>query len=400
MPTDIQTQSGITSQQARSTVDNIRDRVSSINAARAMNIVQRQQGLESGRQAREELEAQDREQQSEFEKRLQRIQGGDFDLTPAEKEQLRRTQETYKRLARNQQFVNRNLETGQMGLERSLGTSRFSPELAAGNIGQVVTQGIDKIEEINTEREQAIADLNTSFMENRVDAIMEEYGMFTDATERRREAIKEQEEAVKEQADFYEDLVRRQESMMTTDQRNYAEAQRQGFSGTLMDFKRTYGKTPKVSSGSSSFGKAVARALFDPESPAFNVAREMNLSQQNLSEIVDVAEKVEELFGDMSAEAKQQYFFDQIRFEKGFSDEGLTLFDDQLEQLAQMFYPGEEQYAFAAQQEALRQSNIEKYRAAQARKSDSQKQQSQSMMNNMQQNFNTIRERDEKISQR
>lgn len=363
MPTDIQTQSGITSQQARSTVDNIRDRVSSMNAARAMNIVQRQQGLNTASKAREELAIEEEKSQSDFEKRLRRVQEGDFDLTPAEKEQMRRTTEAYKRLERNQQFVNRNLETGQMGLERSLGTSRFSPELAAGNIGDVVMKGIDKIEEINVEREQALADLNKSFMENRVDAIMEEYGIFTDATERRREAIKEQEEAVKEQADFYEDLVQRQESMMTTDQRNYAEAQRQGYTGTLMDFKRTYGKSGSGSGSgkSSSFGKSVAQALFDPQSPAFNIARELNLSQQNLSEIVDVAERVEEIFGDLSPEAKQQYFFDQIRFEKGFSDEGLTLFDDQLAELATIFYPGQEQFAFAAQQEAQRQANIEKH---------------------------------------
>jgi hypothetical protein len=341
---NIQSISGITSNQARKAVGDISDRMNSIQAARAINLAQRQQGLAQAQVARGEIGEQFEEGASDFERRLRRIQEGEYDLSSAEKAQLNRVTEQYKRLERNQQFVNRNLEVGQQGVERGLGTSRFAPELAASNVGQEVSKGIERIEVLNDEREEALENLRQSFIDNRIDSIMEEYNIFESKTKERKEAIKEQEKSIKEQADSIEDIVRRQESFTTTDQKNYMEAKRQGFTGTLMDFKRTYGKQPKSVTGKQRVDSRIRQMtnvlLTDPNLSSIAQSLDARGVSMDLDALDVISEQLDSIEREMPLLTPQQKV---DFFTRSIVGEELGLNADEAATLATQFFIEQEE---------------------------------------------------------
>jgi hypothetical protein len=91
------------------------------------------------------------------------LQNGTLPLTPAQQAQVNALQQQFQQLEDQQKLTNQNYEGGVTNAAISSGRQRYAPEIALGQIQQAVSDGIQKIADIETKATAAISKLTEGF---------------------------------------------------------------------------------------------------------------------------------------------------------------------------------------------------------------------------------------------
>lgn len=117
---------------------------------------------------------------SQMQASLSGLMSGVFPLNSAEQALVDSTNQSFQTLESSQALQNTNLQAGTSELDNVTGTARYAPEIAAGQLNQAVNSGLTKIAALETQRVQAVANLQEGFQKQDLDMIQTAYKDYTD----------------------------------------------------------------------------------------------------------------------------------------------------------------------------------------------------------------------------
>lgn len=97
---------------------------------------------------------------------LQSLANGTFPLTPAQQSQITALQNQYAQLEQQQKTANANYQGGVQVASGRAGLTQYSPIIAQGQYQQAVSDGITKIQNIESEAASKVAALTDAFQQN------------------------------------------------------------------------------------------------------------------------------------------------------------------------------------------------------------------------------------------
>lgn len=127
-----------------------------------------------------ELQMQKNQEQSDqayqsFQNSISQLQNGTFPLNPTQQAQVDALKGQYQQLIEQQKIANKNYEGGIAVTNATSGRARYAPEIALGITMNAVNAGIQKIGNIETEMNSAVANMEDGFRTNNMKLVQSAY---------------------------------------------------------------------------------------------------------------------------------------------------------------------------------------------------------------------------------
>lgn len=110
-----------------------------------------------------------------FQNSITQLQNGTFPLNPTQQAQVDALKGQYQQLIEQQKIANKNYEGGIAQTNITSGRSRYAPEIALGITMNAVNAGIQKIANIETEMNSAVANMQMGFQTNNMKLVQSAY---------------------------------------------------------------------------------------------------------------------------------------------------------------------------------------------------------------------------------
>lgn len=137
---------------------------------------------------------------NDYKAQVDQIANGTFPLTPAEQAQIDYVKRQFEMLKQQQITANKNYEGGMNQLGIISGRSRYAPEIQVGLIQQAVTNGIQKVADIEAQAANTVAQLQQSFMDKNYERINEQYKALSGYLAQKSQTINQIAQNVREEA--------------------------------------------------------------------------------------------------------------------------------------------------------------------------------------------------------
>lgn len=141
---------------------------------------------------------------------LEGIRTGTVPLSPYEQAQVEGTRSAFQSLIEEQKLANKNYEGGVTVANEARGLSRYSPQIAQGEILAAVTEGNKKIANLNAQMGQNLAQMETAFRDNDFNKVKDAFQYITAAKEEKTHALDT----------MYNTVVAKQQAMQKQQQEN------------------------------------------------------------------------------------------------------------------------------------------------------------------------------------
>jgi hypothetical protein len=116
-----------------------------------------------------------------FQSTYEGIRTGSIPLTPYEQSQLDATRQSFQTIIDQQKVYNANLIGGTQVAQETQGLSRYSPEIAMGNIFAAQTEANKKISDLNATMQKSLAEMEQGFRQNDMKAVKDSFDELTQA---------------------------------------------------------------------------------------------------------------------------------------------------------------------------------------------------------------------------
>ena len=113
--------------------------------------------------------------------KLDAFTNGTVPLNAYEQSQIDATKASYQSIIAAQQLANKNYEGGVAVTNQTSGLDRYSPMMAAGNTLAAVSEGLKKVSDLNTQMNQAVAQMQQSFQQNNYNQVKDQYNILLQA---------------------------------------------------------------------------------------------------------------------------------------------------------------------------------------------------------------------------
>lgn len=178
---------------------------------------------------------------------IERIQSGNFNYSRGEKQQF----ETLKANARNMELrqsrVNANYQGAVAGLSSRTGRARYATELAQDEMNMALQTGVDAINELDIQKQQAINELEEAVKNNRIQQINQKYGIIMQIEKQQSDAVAEMNKQMMDYMKLYNDI---ENDKLTSKSKDYLFSKTEAGSG-FNQWERSRANYRPVSSGSS-----------------------------------------------------------------------------------------------------------------------------------------------------
>jgi len=129
--------------------------------------------------------------QDQFYATTQQYASGTLPLTPDQQAQLDGLTQQYNNLIHQQTVANQNMVGGVTQLGINLGISRYAADQALGQINQAVTDGLQKVQTLESQMASALAQMRQGFQDNNYKAIDAAYTAYSDSVAQREKFIQD-----------------------------------------------------------------------------------------------------------------------------------------------------------------------------------------------------------------
>lgn len=134
-----------------------------------------------------------------IETQLSQIENGTYTLSPDEQAMVNNVRTQYQNLINEQIKANQNLTGGMTTFQNLLGTGQYSPAVALGAITQTITDGNQKVADLNNKMNDTISTMTYAFKTNKLSVLNAAYKRYNDIITEKTAAIKEINDRVMEQ---------------------------------------------------------------------------------------------------------------------------------------------------------------------------------------------------------
>lgn len=141
-------------------------------------------------------------------KLLDDIRTGTVPLSPYEQAQLDSTKTIMQAVIEEQKLANKNYEGGVTVANEARGLSRYSPEMAQGEIFAAVSEGNKKILNLNAQMAQSLSQMESGFRDNNFKKVQESFQYITAAKEEKTKALE----------NMYKTVLTKQEALQKANQ--------------------------------------------------------------------------------------------------------------------------------------------------------------------------------------
>ncbi len=124
-----------------------------------------------------------------FQKYVKDMQNGSIPLNPYEQAQLDATTNSFNSIIDAQKLANKNYEGGVTVANEAMGLSRYSPQMAQGEILSAVSEGNKKVADLNLKMQQSLLSMQQGFQENKYSSIKDAYTAFLSAQKEKTNTI-------------------------------------------------------------------------------------------------------------------------------------------------------------------------------------------------------------------
>lgn len=142
-----------------------------------------------------------------FQSDLQALQTGTFPLTGIQQSQILAIQAQTQQLVNEQTLANKNYEGGVAIYNERSGLSKYSPQLAMGNVMGAVSAGLQKIQAIEVKATAEMATLQTAFEDKNYTRVNDSYKNLQDYLKQKADTITSVHKEVQAQLKDYRDFI-------------------------------------------------------------------------------------------------------------------------------------------------------------------------------------------------
>lgn len=152
--------------------------------------------------ALEDVNAKAEKAYEDYKLQVDQLRNGTFPLSPSDQAQIDYVKRQFDNLKQQQLIANKNFEGLQNQLGNTSGRSRYAPEIQTQILQNTVSQGLQKIADIEAQAANTVAQLQSAFEEKNYTRINQSYKALTDYLNQKSNTINQIAQNVREEANL------------------------------------------------------------------------------------------------------------------------------------------------------------------------------------------------------
>ena len=144
---------------------------------------------------------------SNFLNTLNQIRTGSVPLTSDEQNQVKALELSLSKTRKDQEELNQNRSKAEEIMQARLGTARYAPQIARGEIDAVIDKGTEKLRDLDIQASGAISELRQAFKDKKIKDITDQYNLLDDIRKTRVNTLTNLRDMAKEREDLFKEEV-------------------------------------------------------------------------------------------------------------------------------------------------------------------------------------------------
>jgi len=144
---------------------------------------------------------------SNFLNTLNQIRTGSVPLTSDEQNQVKALELSLSKTRKDQEELNQNRSKAEEIMQARLGTARYAPQIARGEIDAVIDKGTEKLRDLDIQASGAISELRQAFKDKKIKDITDQYNLLDDIRKTRVNTLTNLRDMAREREDLFKEEV-------------------------------------------------------------------------------------------------------------------------------------------------------------------------------------------------